>query len=79
MIAKDPQQADCIYDIFGVEIYSGEEYWNGDEGIIADPGSDNYDPGNAIIGLLVQQLGTRYILEQLGYQRRTLDKQEDLC
>lgn len=71
--SKDPQQARCIYDIFGTEIYPGEDYWQGDEGIMADPGTENYDPDNQIAALLVQQLGTRHILEALGYGRKTLE------
>lgn len=69
--SKDPQQARCMYDIFGIEIYPGENYYTGDEGIIADPGDDNYDSRNAAISLLVEQLGTRYILEALGYGKNT--------
>lgn len=72
--SKDPQQARCIYDIFGTEIYPGEDYWQGDEGIMADPGTENYDPDNQIVALLVQQLGTRHILEALGYGRKTLER-----
>lgn len=68
---KDPQDAGFIRDVFGDEIYDGNEYWFGDEGIIADPGDENYDSRNAIMSLLTEQLGTRYILEQLGYERRT--------
>lgn len=64
------QNADFIHDVFGNEIYEGNDYWLGDEGIFADPENDNYDSGNAIMSLLVQQLGTRYILEQLGYERK---------
>lgn len=72
--SKDPQQARCAYDIFGVEIYPGEDYWQGDEGIMADPGTENYNPDNQIVTLLVQQLGTRHILEALGYGRKTLER-----
>ena len=71
--SKDPQQARCAYDIFGVEIYPGAYYWQGDEGIMADPGTENYDSENQIVALLVHQLGTRYILEALGYVRKTLE------
>ena len=66
--SKDPQQARCAYDIF-----AGEYYGQGDEGIMADPGTENHDPDNQIIALLVHQLGTRYILEALGYGRKTLE------
>lgn len=72
--SKDPQQERFAYDIFGVEIYPGEDYWQGDEGIMADPGTENYDPENQIVALLVQQLGTRHILEALGYERRVLEQ-----
>lgn len=68
---EDRQMAECMYDIFGVEIYPGETYWTGDEGAIADPGQENYDPGNAVIAMLVEQLGTRYILEAVGYAKST--------
>ena len=55
------QQSPVGYDIFG------------DEGMMCDPGDDNYDSGNAAMTLLVQQLGTRYILEQLGYEKRVIE------
>lgn len=60
-----------MYDIFGQEIYEGGEYWVGDEGNMADlDDAENYDTHNPIIGVLVETLGTKYILEQLGYERR---------
>ena len=60
--SKDPQNVSPhCYDIFG------------DEGMMCDPGDDNYDSGNAAMTLLVQQLGTRYILEQLGYEKRVIE------
>lgn len=68
---KDPQDAKFIRDVFGDEIYDGTDYWFGDAGIFADPDEDSYDSRNPIMSLLVEQLGTRYILEQLGYERRT--------
>lgn len=40
---------------------------------MCDPGDDNYDSRNAAMALLVQQLGTRYILEQLGYEKRVIE------
>lgn len=70
----EPPESAYIYDLFGVEIYAGEEYWSGDEGIFADPLDDNWDSRNNIISLLVEQLGTRHILEALGYERRVLEQ-----
>ena len=32
---------------------------------------DNHDPNNQIIATLVETLGTRHILEELGYEKRT--------
>ena len=55
------QQSPVGYDIFG------------DEGMMCDPGADNFDSSNPIMSLLVQQLGTRYILEQLGYEKRIIE------
>ena len=59
--------------IFGDELYHGDAYYFGDEGMMCDPGADNFDSGNPIMSLLVQQLGTRYILEQLGYEKRVIE------
>ena len=70
----EPPESAYIYDLFGVEIYAGEEYWEGDEGIFADPLDDNYDSRNNIISLLVEQLGTRNILEALGYVKKTYER-----
>ena len=70
----EPPESAHIYDLFGVEIYAGEEYWSGDEGIFADPLDDNWDSRNNIISLLVESLGTRHILEALGYERRVLEQ-----
>lgn len=69
----EPPESACIYDLFGVEIYAGEEYWSGDEGIFAAPLDDNWDSRNNIISLLVEQLGTRHILEALGYVKKTYE------
>lgn len=78
--SRDPQNVSpYCYDIFGDEVYKDDIVYCGDEGMMRDPGDDNYDSSNPIMALLVQQLGTRYILEQLGYQRRKIDKQEGLC
>ena len=72
--SKDPQQSEPhCYDIFGDEVYKGDTVYCGDEGMMCDPGDDNYDSGNAVMALLVQQLGTRYILEQLGYEKRVIE------
>lgn len=67
------RQTPVGYDIFGDELYHGDAYYFGDEGVMRDPGADNFDSGNPIMSLLVQQLGTRYILEQLGYEKRVID------
>lgn len=68
----DKQQAPCIFDIFGNEIYDGNEYWVGDEDIMACLSqSENHNPNNQIIAALVEALGTEYIMEALGYERRT--------
>ena len=67
------RQTPVGYDIFGDEIYKGNVFWYGDEGMMCDPGADNFDSGNPIMSLLVQQLGTRYILEQLGYEKRVIE------
>lgn len=67
------RQTPVGYDIFGDELYHGDAYYFGDEGMMCDPGADNFDSGNPIMSLLVQQLGTRYILEQLGYEKRVID------
>ena len=72
--SKDLQNvAPYCYDIFGDEVYKGDTVYCGDEGMMCDPGDDNYDSGNPIMSLLVQQLGTRYILEQLGYEKRVIE------
>lgn len=67
------RQTPVGYDIFGDELYHGDAYYFGDEGMMCDPGADNFDSGNPIMSLLVQQLGTRYILEQLGYEKCVID------
>lgn len=68
----DKQQAPCIYDKFGTEIYDGGEYYLADDGAVAALGrSENFDPNNAVIEDLVREVGTNYILEALGYGRRT--------
>ena len=67
--SKDPQNVSpYCYDI-----YRGDTVYCGDEGMMCDPGADNFDSGNQIMSLLVQQLGTRYILEQLGYEKRVIE------
>lgn len=72
--SKDPQNVSpYCYDIFGGEVYKGDTVYCGDEGMFLDPDTDNYDPNNPIMTLLVQQLGTRYILEQLGYEKRVIE------
>lgn len=71
---KDPPNASpYCYDIFGDEVYKGDTVYCGDEGMMLDPDTDNYDSSNPIMSLLVQQLGTRYILEQLGYEKRIIE------
>lgn len=68
--SRDPQQEECGYDSLSVEIYPGETYWEGSEFVFADPGSENYDSRNGVIATLVENLGTRYILEALGYDKK---------
>lgn len=67
------QQSPVGYDIFGDEIYKGNVFWYGDEGMMCDPGADNFDSSNPIMSLLVQQLGTRYFLELAGYEKRVIE------
>lgn len=68
---RDIQQDAFVYDIFGNEIYDGEEYWYGDEGAMkALDSTENYRSNNEIIDMLVEQLGTEFILQALGYVRR---------
>lgn len=72
--SKDPQNVSpYCYDIFGGEVYKGDIVYCGGEGMMLDPDTDNYDSSNPIMSLLVQQLGTRYILEQLGYEKRIIE------
>lgn len=60
--SKDPQsESPHGYDVFGNELYEGSTIWRGDEGVMLDPDTDNYDPNNPIMTLLVQQ-----IAEHLG-------------
>jgi hypothetical protein len=68
---KDKQQAQCMFDRFGTEIYEGEEYFVGNEGNVFVCDSENFDPGNHVICDLVETMGTKWILEQLGYQKKT--------
>lgn len=71
---KDPRDVTpYCYDIFGDEVYKGDTVYCGDEGVMLDPDTDNYDPNNPIMTLLVQQLGTRYILDQLGYLKQVIE------
>lgn len=68
---RDIQQDDFVYDIFGSEVYEGDMYFFGDEGMMKAP-PDNYDANDPIVELLVRNLGISYILEQLGYDKRYL-------
>mgnify|MGYP004556461355 CR=1 FL=1 len=67
------QDPEVCRDAFGDEVYEGDTVWCGDEGMLPDPGTDNYDSKNPVMDLIVQQLGTRYILEQLGYEKRIIE------
>lgn len=70
---KDKQQAPCIYDVYGTEIYDGGEYYLADDGAIAAlDRSENFDPNNAVVGDLVREVGTNFILEAL-YEKRTFE------
>ena len=72
--SKDLQNASpYCYDIFGNEVYKKDTVYCGDEGMMRAPGDDNYDSSNPIMTLLVQQLGTRYILEHVGYEKRVIE------
>lgn len=68
---KDKQQAPCMYDVFGNEIYDGNEYFVSDEGNIAaaSPG-ENWNVHNALIEHLVETYGTNYIAEMCGLDKR---------
>lgn len=67
----DKQQADCIYDVYGNEIYEGDAYYDIDGTIVADIWNrENYTETNNVITVLVEQLGTREILDRLGYVRK---------
>ena len=68
---KDKQQAPCMFDRFGAEIYEGEEYFVGNEGNVFVSDSENFDAGNHVICDLVETMGTSWILEELGYEKRT--------
>lgn len=67
---QDKQQAPCMYDAYGVEIYDGEEYFVGNEGAVSLSLEENFNPRNDVISDIVQQVGTRRIMEALGYKRR---------
>ena len=68
---EDKQQAPCMYDVFGNEIYDGNEYFVSDEGNIAaaSPG-ENWTVQNALIEHLVETYGTNYIAEMCGLDKR---------
>lgn len=68
---KDKQQAPCMYDVFGNEIYDGNEYFVSDEGNIAaaSPG-ENWTVHNALIEHLVETYGTNHIAEMCGLDKR---------
>lgn len=67
----DKQQADCIFDVYGNEIYEGDAYYNIDGKIVSDIWNwENYTETNNVITVLVEQLGTREILYRLGYVRK---------
>lgn len=68
---EDRQQAPCMYDVFGNEIYDGGEYFVSDEGnIAAVPLSENWNVHNALIEHLVETYGTNYIAEMCGLDKR---------
>lgn len=46
---EDRQQAQCMFDRFGAEIYEGEEYFAANDGDIFVCDSENFDPGNHVI------------------------------
>lgn len=68
---EDRQQAPCMYDVFGNEIYDGGEYFASDEGnIAAVHPSENWNVHNALIEHLVETYGTNRIAEMCGLDKR---------
>ena len=68
---EDRQQAPCMYDVFGNEIYEGGEYFVSDEGnIAAVPPSENWNVHNSLIEHLVGTYGTNRIAEMCGLDKR---------
>ena len=55
---QDKQQAPCMRDRFDAEIYDGEDYYIGNDGIVFISDDENYDPGNHVICDLVETMGT---------------------
>lgn len=67
----DKQQARCGHDSMGNEMYEGDEYWEGVDGTFVDvERADDSNPHNHLITMLLETLGTQFIMEQLGYVRR---------
>lgn len=67
----DKQQVRCGYDSMGNELYEGDAFWVGNEGTFVDVEcGDDANPHNHLISMLLDTLGTRYIMERLGYVRR---------
>lgn len=75
---QDKQQAPCMYDVYGVEIYDGEEYYVGNEGTVAPPPlKEDFNPDNEVIADIVKHVGTRRIMEGIGYIRKTFSAGAD--
>lgn len=67
----DKQQDNCIYDIYGNEIYTGDRYYDIGGMIVADTESGEDDiPDNAVLTTLVEKWGTAKIMEALGFERK---------
>ena len=68
---EDRQQAPCMYDVFGNEIYEGGKYYVSNEGnIAAAPPSENYDIHNALLQHLVETFGVNHIAEMCGLEKK---------
>ena len=71
---EDRQQAPCMYDVFGNEIYEGDEYYVSNEGnIAAAPPSENYDVYSALLRHMVETFGVNYMAEMCGMEKRVCE------
>lgn len=68
---KDKQTVPCMYDVFGNEIYEGDTYFVTDSGnILAPLPREDHDLNNGMLRSMVEELGTTYIAEMCGYEKR---------